>query len=284
MLFGAHASFAGIEGQDSEQALGALETLLGVPLSLHRIFRLWDDPVQDWPMIHNVQHGRVPVVSYRPAVKGGSKIPWREISAGAHDGLLRRRVAFWKSLGGPVVVCLHHEPELASGYGIPPEYAAAVRRLRALCKGVPNVRLAFIASPVAYRDNGARAKEFWPGDDAVDWVGVNAYNWFGCLPGQEPEWVPLGNSCRSALSWATIRDKPLMVAEWGSVEDPKNPARKASWITAVGTWAGMNPRVQALSYLHARGSCPWWLDSSPESLEAFRKLARRFTAPKTAER
>jgi hypothetical protein len=270
--FGAYA--APTPGQDSEQALVELEAKLGRTLGAHRVFRTWDDPTRDLIAARDVARGRLPVVSWRPGHHDGSKVSWGEIAAGKHDLQIRAIADNLGALPGPVVVCLHHEPELATGYGEPEQFVTAFRRWRSIFAtvGAHNVEHAVIASPVAYRDHGARMEALWPGDTAVDWVGVNAYNWHGCAHGQEPAWVPLGNSCRSAVAFAERHDKPVLIAEWGSVEDPADPTRKARWIGSALVWAKATPRVRAMLYLHARGSCPWWLDSSPQSLAAFRAM------------
>ncbi len=268
ILFGAYAGER--DGRDTESSLYELERLVGRPLGLHRIFRGWSDPSFDTEASRSAQFGRVPLVSWKPITKTG-KIPWADIAAGKQDAKIAEVAGFLQMTGTHAIVCFHHEPELATGYGTPAEYAAAYDHWRGQFdrSGVTGVRHAVICSPRAYRDHGAIAAQFWP-SAPVDWVGVNAYNWFGCTSGQETAWVPLGNSCRSAATWAAYRELPLVVAEWGSVEDPARPGRKAAWIAQALEWAKMTSVVQAMSYQHSLGSCPWWLDSSDSALAAFR--------------
>jgi hypothetical protein len=269
ILFGAYAGRR--LDQDTEAAITDLERKVGRTLGLHRIFRAWSDPSLDPETTRSVVAGRLPVVSWKPITKTG-KIAWGDVAAGRQDAKIAEIAG---CLGAaPVIVCFHHEPELAGGYGTPVEYVAAYDRWRALFDRYagPGVRHAVICSPRAYRDHGAVAARFWP-TAPVDWVGVNAYNWHGCHPGQDTHWVPLGNACRSALDWAARVGVPLLVAEWGSPEDPAVPGRKGAWISQALGWAKTQPAVRAMSYQHAQGSCPWWLDSSASALAAFRAAA-----------
>jgi hypothetical protein len=269
ILLGAYAGAH--DGLDTEASLSQLERLVGQPLGLHRIFRAWSDPSFDTEASRSYDFGRVPLVSWKPIAKTG-KVSWADIAAGKQDTKIAEIAGFLQMAGTRAIICFHHEPELAVGYGTPAEYAAAFDHWRGQFdrSGVTGVQHAVICSPRAYRDHGAIAARFWP-TAPVDLVGVNAYNWFGCSAGQETAWVPLGNSCRSAVTWATERGLPLAVAEWGSVEDPARPGRKGDWITQALEWAKATPVVRALSYQHGLGSCPWWLDSSDSALAAFRR-------------
>jgi hypothetical protein len=60
-----------------------------------------------------------------------------------------------------------------------------------------------------------------------------------------------------------------MLAEWGSVEDPALPGRKAGWISDALALAEAWPQLKAMSYLDAPGSCYWPADSSPSAQAAF---------------
>jgi hypothetical protein len=258
-------------GEDSEEALSRLEAATRVRLGVHRIFRVWDDLGRPDPVVtRTLSKGRVPIVSWRPGTQAGARVPWTDIAAGLHDQRIRQTADWARCQPGTIIAVLHHEPELAKGYGRPGDYRAAFAHWRGIFdqRAADNVRHAVVCSPAAYSSAGARAAELWPAA-GVDYAGVNAYNWAGCSAGQDSHWVPLGNVCRSAVAWARREEKPLIVAEWGCVEDQADPARKAAWITAAGEWVAGTPEVAAMSYLHAAGSCPWWLDSSPAALAAY---------------
>src|SRR5919198_1438905 len=74
-------------------------------------------------------------------------------------------------------------------------------------------------------------------------------------------WGSPGEMVARMAGWAEPHGKPLMLAEWGSVEDPAQPGRKAEWLRdgldAARSW----PQLRALSYFDAVGTCDWRLRS-----------------------
>jgi PKD domain len=53
-----------------------------------------------------------------------------------------------------------------------------------------------------------------------------------------------------------------MLAEWGSVEDPDQPTRKAQWLQDGLDAARSYPSLRALSYFDSTGSCDWRLQNA----------------------
>ncbi|HLZ38045.1 MAG TPA: PKD domain-containing protein [Mycobacteriales bacterium] len=120
---------------------------------------------------------------------------------------------------------------------------------------------------------GAGADGYYPGDDVVDWLALDAYNWYGCGPGKPTAWRSLAEVVGPFRTWSLPHGKPQMLAEWGSSEDPADPQRKANWLReAMSTLAGW-PEFKAASYFHTFGNCAWWVDSSPASERAFVEIA-----------
>jgi hypothetical protein len=63
----------------------------------------------------------------------------------------------------------------------------------------------------------------------------------------------------------------MMVAEWGTGEDPDVPGRKAQWfLDSLPQFQAM-PYIKAIAYYDQTKSelCPRWLDTSQSSLDAF---------------
>lgn len=90
------------------------------------------------------------------------------------------------------------------------------------------------------------AEEYYPGDDYVDWVGVDGYNW-----GSSQSWStwqsPVDVFESMVKRVQTMTDKPLSVPEFGStsaVGGGFDPERKAEWITdAFAFFATENVRM-----------------------------------------
>jgi hypothetical protein len=76
----------------------------------------------------------------------------------------------------------------------------------------------------------AQFKALYPGDAYVDWIAWDPYN-------RNTPWLSFSAMVTPFYDWLTDNGyggKPFMLAEYGVVEDPANPAAKADWFTAAG--------------------------------------------------
>jgi hypothetical protein len=64
-----------------------------------------------------------------------------------------------------------------------------------------------------------------------------------------------------------------MITETGCLEDHNDPARKAEWFKDADAWLHAHPDIRAFVYFNTTVRWPWWVDTSPQSLQAFRALA-----------
>jgi beta-mannanase len=195
----------------------------------------------------------------------------QEVTSGVHDPYLRSIAAALTDLGQPVFVRYGAEMDGDRNQGwvvSPAAFITAWRHIHDVFAGTDAV---WVWAPNAAAFSSGEADRYYPGDQYVDWIAADGFNWNGC---RGDPWEEFSEIFGSFYSWGTRRGKPLMVSETGSVEDPSDPSRKAEWLTrsATSIKASM-PAVRALVFFHSDRDCPWWLDSSPGSLEAFRDLA-----------
>lgn len=167
------------------------------------------------------------------------------------------------------------DPRLADG---PERYRAAYRHVIRLfrAQGARNVTWVFHVnadSTPSEQWNSMRA--YYPGDDYIDWIGVSAY---GAQTPKDP-----GESFTAVLDRAyqelaaISRRKPLMIAEFGVVEDPAKE-NKGRWIsTALEAVANRRyPRIKGISYWHSNWQnedgtySRMRIDSSSGALAAYR--------------
>ncbi len=144
-----------------------------------------------------------------------------------------------------------------------------------LAEHATNVRFVWILMASSFHPRGGRtpAAAYYPGDDVTDWLAADGYNWYGC---RRNTWRPFTDVFADFVAWATSRGRPLMIAEWGSQEDPARPGRKGQWITAAGDEIRRWPQVRGVLYWNATGRdgrCPFTLNSSLSAMAAMRALA-----------
>jgi beta-mannanase len=175
-------------------------------------------------------------------------------------------------------MAFHQEPEPAVGtYGTAQEYAAAYRYIvnRFAADGVTNV--SWVWAVEGYSGHYAKYQSgLYPGDDVIDWIGWDPYNWYLC---HNTTWKSFREKVSVFYNWLLQNghgNKPFMLSEWGSRESDVDPQAKGTWFTdARDTMkSGHFPNLKALVYFDSNTSvCRWSLDSSQASIDGFKSLA-----------
>jgi hypothetical protein len=253
---------------------------------LHR-YHDWDDA---WPTAEEQAYaagGRFLLEGWENRVFGGATTCWADIAAGgqdaAIDGQARRLAAF----GGRLFVGFMHEPEDNLGscqpgavddakadMGSAEDFRAAFRHVVERVRPVaPNVVWVF-----SVRGNDPAASwALYPGDDVVDWVAWDPYNWANCAGRTRDAWRSLQQAAQPMYAWldAVGSAKPRMLGEYGSHDDPALGS-KEQWLREVpATLRTSMPRVRAVVYFDRLATpvpgdpCAWLADSSPEARAGF---------------
>jgi hypothetical protein len=271
-LFGAFAQPDGVATLDRRSALEGFESQVGRKMALERVYYRWD---QAWPTADDAwtrDAGRIPYISWNARLLDRSTVRWADIAAGVYDGVIDARAADLVSFAGPVVFSFHHEPENDPDAGSPAEFAAAFRHIREQFQadGVTNATYAW--TMMAWTFGIGTAAGYYPGDDVVDVIAADGYNWFGC-PGRGFIWRSFTEVFASFHAFGQLHGKQMMIAEWGGREDPAVDGRKATWLDEASTQLKRWPDIVGLLYFNADRGCSRWVDSSPSSLASFRAMA-----------
>jgi len=281
-LLGAFVQPGPSTGPDRRAAVTSLESLIGRPLAMERVYYRWDEA---WPTADDVwtrDAGRIPYISWNTRLANGSWIPWADIAAGRYDDVLHERATALKVFGSPVVFSFNHEPENDPAAGSADDFVAAYRHVHDVfdADGVTNVTYAWTMMAWGFRSGNAAA--FYPGDDDVDVVAADGYNQSGCPQGHAP-WRSLTDIFSAFYAFGSEHGKRMIVAEWGAHEDPADPGREASWFDDASAQLQQWPGIVAVLYFDADRGCARWVDSSPETLAAFQAMAAApyFNPPQT---
>jgi beta-mannanase len=290
VLWGAAAG--GFTDTPRDIALKNWEALTGRTAAIYHTYHKGDEkfPTKaEIAMTHDPAHPRVLLLNWKVAY--GST--WARVAAGDKDARIDAWASFVKANYGSqkFFLALHHEPEndvqtAASSGMTAKDYAAmyrhVVQRLRA--DGVTNV-----VNVVALMGNEKWMAQSWwkdlyPGDDVVDWVGLDSYvsvekgyyhyGDFSSLLDRKPTGGGLG-----FYDWAVRNhpSKPIMVAEWGMYHRVAYPTSKAAAFASVVPSLAAHPKVKAVVYFDTAkddtGDRNIAVDSTPDSLGAFRQVA-----------
>ncbi|MGH8990289.1 MAG: Ig-like domain-containing protein, partial [Acidimicrobiia bacterium] len=266
VLFGAHVQTP--SGMHDYQAVTDLEAKVGRPFAIDHYYRPWDDPFPDGREAWDVAGGRIPMISW-------GKTYTTEINSGRHDDLVRTRARGIRDLGQPVLLRWFWEMggnrNLAHANS-PSDYIAAWNRLRGLFAEEGAGNAVWVWCPDASDFANGVAQAFYPGDDAVDWTCADGYNYRH--PSRRSTTARSFEATFAAFyAWAVERPKPIMVGEYGVIEDA--PGDKAAWMDAAReTLKTQFPAVAALVYFHSLRerdgfTYDWRMDTSESSLAAF---------------
>jgi len=196
--FGAHVKNRGSETR--QEAIQSLENAIGRPLAVVRVFYRWDSALDEQPVRWLVDTGRTVFMSVKARRLDGTSVSWREIADAQPGSPLYQDMVRWadavKTLGPLVYFTFNHEPELkiSAGSGTNVEFIDAWRKVVTVFReqGVSNARHTWVLSSGSFAATDARAADLWyPGDEWVDVIGVDAYNWYTCRKNTSTPWRSL---------------------------------------------------------------------------------------------
>ena len=271
----------------ASRALKQFESATGRPADVLHAYHRGDEVFPTADEIATVNGPRKRILFANWKVAWGTT--WAAVAAGGEDARIGRAAARLKAFPGRMFLALHHEPENdvnPNGGGMTAKdfaamYRHTVKRLRA--DGVTNV--VFVMVYMAYEPWCVQPwfTDLWPGDDAVDWVGMDPYLF--AKPGGygHGDFAYLVNRTSDPRKWPgfytwvtrTHGNKPLMVAEWGVYEYPADPEQKAWIFSTVAEQIGQFPRIKALVYFDSPAAPKGDTrpDSTSTALEEFKSLA-----------
>jgi beta-mannanase len=192
------------------------------------------------------------------------------ILSGTEDDYIAARADGIKALGKPVFLRWFWEMTMSENLVYsqsPGDYIAAWRHIHAVftARGVTNVAWVWCPNASAFK-NGS-AQRYYPGDDVVDWICADGYNFHPDSSYREFEPIFDG-----FYAWASQRPKPLMIAEYGS--QTAGAGQRAAWLDAARAALVQEfPRILAVVYFHSNSEHDWTLYDEPDALAAFRRMA-----------
>ena len=277
--FGAYVNENGAwEGNErAKEDVEAYEAALGRRLDIDQHYYSWTDrfpgPLEDFDR----EGQRLPLITWEA---WGTSLG--RIVLGKEDEVIRARARDVAAYGSPLFLRWGHEmngdwypwsgsqssdPGLDNG---PVKYVAAWRHIHGIFEEEGATNVAWVWSPNAENipgDSWNHWSNYYPGDEYVDWVGPDGYNW---------------GTSKSWSTWTTFRRiflplyrdyaarKPLMIAETGSVE---NGGSRPRWIRDMWFQAQARmPHIKAIVYFDRPPE--WTVRPSDPSLASLGRMAR----------
>jgi beta-mannanase len=279
------------EYPDDMRSLDAYEQSGSSPVALVHWYAVWGG----WKAEFNRanlevvrRRGAVPMITWEPWAAVPSDPAWSlrgRILSGQSDAYIHAWARGLAEYGGPVLLRFAHEMHnqtypwaIGVNGNTAEDYVATWRYVHAIFveEGATNVRWGWNPNTMA----GTRRptyeaiyRSLYPGDDVVDWVGLDIYN-AGSALDDWGGWRTFAEALTDPYdALQAITSKPVILAEVGSAE---TGGAKADWIRAAFTdlHSGRFSAVRALVWFDIDKEERWALHSSPDALSAWLGAAR----------
>jgi hypothetical protein len=250
----------------TEKAVDAIEKATDCRPELIKVFASVEDGISAKTL---AEVPGTPLLSIEPwsTAGGEEQADWR--LARTIDGtwdekyatIARAVVAYQK----PILVRFAHE---MNGHWYPwgstngnrkGEYVKAWKHVVGLFRDMGATNALWVWSPNIIRGADSRTlKEFWPGKDYVDVVGLTGYG----VRETDPT-----KTYRDTLKLVyALTDKPIVLTEVGVQPGPE----KRGWLKAFGPWLKANPRIAGFIWNQVNRDGQWSFDDTDSNLAAFR--------------
>jgi endoglucanase len=256
--------------------LSSFQSLIGKNLAVVLWYVHWQDPFPTSEADSVYDNGSVPLITWEPRIT--HELGTLEaIASGSYESYVTEFLQAARDWGGPVLLRFAHEMNGDwypwDGYHNGASAAAAEKYKEAWIHiynvkeqvGADNVYLVWCPN----HDNLPNAawntaSAYYPGDQYVDWIGMDGYNWGD---GDWDTFYAVFNSIYQELT--ALTSKPLMIGEFSSAEEGGS---KADWITDAFSKIESNyPRVKIFCWFNINKERDWRVNSSSSSEVAFKQ-------------
>jgi beta-mannanase len=191
--------------------------------------------------------------------------------------MIRQRARDVKAFGHPILLEWFWEMDGNRNRHIaksPASFIAAWKRIHRIFDKAGVTNVSWVWCPNAWGFKTGEAQKWYPGDEWVDWICANGYNW---APGRKgDEWRSFRWVFQAFYEWASQRGKPLMIGEFGVQE--RKPGEKAQWLReAANVLRDEFTEIKAVVYFNVKKRYDWRLRTD-SARGAFRYLGKELRA------
>jgi hypothetical protein len=290
-------------------SFGQFEQEIGRDIAIYRTYRSWGEPILNDTIIQLLERPEPPrlYLSFHAFYdsKGHNCIPWADIAAGKYDAEIDSWSAELLQIGRPTYIAFHQEMENEegappNGCGAPADFMNAYwyfRRRMAVVNAVPNLTwiITYMHDTFAPSLNHGGPYSWWPAGSPYPDVpshhlmGVDIYNrnkchgkeWLWFMDLMNPTLKSPSKQKLTPYNFAVGVNRKIFIGEAGCVEGDDcggtlpHGTEKAAWFTDALTNMKSWTNLEAFCYTNGWGfrDGNYRIDSSPESLAAFKALA-----------
>lgn len=266
-------------GKVVKQDINILERFMGKKLAQVVLFADWSTNFPKKQCETILKHNAIPHIAWEPWWWSNSgKVTLTDIILGKWDAYISKWAIACANFKHPIFIRWGHEFNgnwypwtVALNKKNPDVYIKAYRRVHDIFKkyGANNVIWIWCMNNKSVpNEQWNRPELCYPGDDYVDWVGIDGYNF-----GKGQSWstwksfeaVFKGRYDMCSKNW----NKPIMICEFASAE---YGGYKGEWIEDFDAQLSTDfPQIKAVCWFNELKEKDWVMWSSPESIRAIQK-------------
>jgi hypothetical protein len=209
---------------------------------------------------------------------------WKSIASGRHDEYITQFAKDAAAYHYPFILRILHEMDgtwYPWGYSVngntnPADYVAAWKHIVDIFRkeNATNVQFVWcpsVLSPDLIQKYGAILKQLYPGDDYVDWLGLDGYS------NAQNGYRSLQEEFKPTYDFITgFSTFPVIIYEIGAAVNPSNPMAQADWIMQglLKTIPNQLPKVKVVTWFNSRDGSgrDYRLQTSPHTIAAWKQV------------
>jgi mannan endo-1,4-beta-mannosidase len=242
----------------------AYTATMGARPNVVTIYESFDDGFAATEVRNVYNHGSLAIIRWEPTTKRLA-----DIAAGVHDAYILDFATAVRRLNLPIALTVAHEMNgdwypWGTKTNTPQDFVGAWRRVHQLFAqaGATNVIWAWTPNAIAAAPR-VRLAPYYPGDEYVDWVGVDAYYTQQGLRTFKDLFVPTMNEVKQFTT------RPFIIVETGA----EVGSNRLKSIDDLFTSVAQDPNVLGFVYFNQRGSKNWVIDRDPAAVNLYRQRA-----------
>lgn len=270
------------DGIENLSNVDSFEAMTGKTLNTILVYQAWEG---DWKnfrpqwITNAKQNGSMAMITWEPwnYSFGVNQYNYRlaNITAGNFDTHIRNYAKAAKATNTDFYLRPMHEmngnwyPWAESANGNKKgDYVKAWKHIVDIFRSEGATNAKFVWCPNVNYSGSTPLAQVFPGDDYVDYVCMDGYNW-GNTNGGWQSFNTLFAGTYNQIT--TLSSKPVIIGEMASAEQGGN---KANWITDAYTSAKNLNRLVLINWFNANKEKDWRVNSSTNSLNAFKNAIK----------
>lgn len=241
----------------------------------------WNQPFSMEQCLEVLEYGAIPHIVWEPWIWGEfDAIRLKNIINGDWDTYITTFAKEVKRFEYPLFIRILHEFNiegyswsLANNDKDPERYIKAYRHIVDIFRKVGAYNAFFIWCPMNYSYPEEPWNDYtkaYPGDDYVDWIGIDGYNW-GTVQSWS-QWQSFEILFREPVRILSKKypTKPIMIAEFACATQGGD---KVKWMEEIPYYLKTTLKpIKAINWFDLKKEADWRIKSPPEAVATFKKM------------